>query len=210
VEVAERYADGEATSDQLSEAARAADPNFRWLSDAYNAASGSYRHSSLLDGDAPCAAYAAYNAVAPFTAAATDTRDFTDRAATAAATATAYSSSKFAAKRYQWRVWKESQQRAYAALCPLLRDLFGLLPSCEVRIEPAWLAWDNGTVRRLAEAAYEERQLPSGHLDPTRLGVLADALEEAGCPDAELLGHLRGPGPHVRGCFAADAVRGRS
>jgi hypothetical protein len=39
--------------------------------------------------------------------------------------------------------------------------------------------------------------------------VLADMLEEAGCSDPQLLGHLRSPGPHVRGCFAVDALLGR-
>jgi hypothetical protein len=38
-----------------------------------------------------------------------------------------------------------------------------------------------------------------------RLAVLADALEEAGA-EGELLGHLRGLGPHVRGCWAVDLV----
>jgi hypothetical protein len=61
-------------------------------------------------------------------------------------------------------------------------------------------------VVRLAESAYEERDLPSGHLDHARLAILADALEEAGCTDGKLLGHLRGPGPHARGCFALDLV----
>ena len=36
------------------------------------------------------------------------------------------------------------------------------------------------------------------------------ALEEAGCTDAQLLAHVRSPGPHVRGCFAVDAVLGKS
>jgi hypothetical protein len=76
-------------------------------------------------------------------------------------------------------------------------------------IDPDWLAWNEGLVRRLAEAAYEERTLPAGTLDPARLAVLADALEEAGCTEAELLGHLRGPGPHVRGCWALDVVLGK-
>jgi hypothetical protein len=40
--------------------------------------------------------------------------------------------------------------------------------------------------------------------------VLADALEEAGCADADILGHLRGPGPHVRGCFVLDFLLGKS
>jgi hypothetical protein len=42
-----------------------------------------------------------------------------------------------------------------------------------------------------------------------RIPLLADALEDAGCTDAELLGHLRGPGPHVRGCWAVDVVLGK-
>ena len=46
-----------------------------------------------------------------------------------------------------------------------------------------------------------DRPRPEGTLDPQRLLVLADALEEAGCANAEVLGHLRGPGPHVRGCW---------
>jgi hypothetical protein len=37
--------------------------------------------------------------------------------------------------------------------------------------------------------------------------VLADALEEAGCADGDLLGHLRQQGAvHVRGCWAVDAL----
>jgi hypothetical protein len=64
-----------------------------------------------------------------------------------------------------------------------------------------------GTVVRLAQAAYDARVLPAGTLEPERLAVLADALEEAGCADEALLGHLREPGAsHVRGCFALDAI----
>jgi hypothetical protein len=62
-------------------------------------------------------------------------------------------------------------------------------------------------VVRLAQATYEERHLPEGTLDNTRLLILADALEEAGCTDTDILCHLRGPGPHVRGCWVADLVR---
>ena len=62
------------------------------------------------------------------------------------------------------------------------------------------------TAARLASAAYEDRNLPEGTVDLVRLAVLADALEDAGCTDADLLGHLRGPGPHVRGCWAVDLI----
>jgi hypothetical protein len=92
-----------------------------------------------------------------------------------------------------------------------LRDIFGpLLFRPSLTIDPAWLTWGNGTVEQLAQAVYEERALPSGHLDPARLAVLADALLDAGCPqDHELLLHLRAPGPHVRGCIAVDRLTGR-
>jgi hypothetical protein len=48
-------------------------------------------------------------------------------------------------------------------------------------IAPLLLVWSDCIVVRLAQAAYEERLLPKGTLDPCRLGVLADALEDAGC-----------------------------
>jgi hypothetical protein len=48
----------------------------------------------------------------------------------------------------------------------------GLLPS----------PWLTPTVVSLAHAAYDSRDEATGHLDPVRLAVLADALEEAGCP----------------------------
>jgi hypothetical protein len=87
-----------------------------------------------------------------------------------------------------------------------LRDLFGN-PFHPAALDPAWLAWHDGLIRQLAQAAYQERQLPSGHLDPDRLAVLADALEEAGCTDQEILGHLRQPGAvHVRGCHVVDLL----
>jgi hypothetical protein len=38
--------------------------------------------------------------------------------------------------------------------------------------------------------------------------TLPVALEESGAT-RELVGHLRGPGPHVRGCHVVDAVLGR-
>jgi hypothetical protein len=90
-----------------------------------------------------------------------------------------------------------------------LRDIFGSLPFREVHIDPRWLAWNDGTVRRLATDIYEDRALPQGTLDSARLAVLADALEESGCSDEEILGRLRGPGPHVRGCFALDMLLGK-
>lgn len=39
-----------------------------------------------------------------------------------------------------------------------------------------------------------------------RLPILADALEDAGCADVELLDHCRDVGPHVRGCWVIDVL----
>jgi hypothetical protein len=72
------------------------------------------------------------------------------------------------------------------------------------------VGWNGGFVCRLAQAAYDDRQLPDGALDPSRLAVLADALEDAGCTDRAILVHLRRPGPHVRGCGPVDLLTGRS
>ncbi len=91
----------------------------------------------------------------------------------------------------------------------LLRDIFGN-PFRKVGVQPAWLSQNGGIVIRLAQAAYDDRIMPSGTLGRSRLAVLADSLEEAGCRDAAILGHLRGPGPHVRGCWALDAILANS
>jgi hypothetical protein len=84
-----------------------------------------------------------------------------------------------------------------------LEELFGN-PFRPVSLAPAWLT---PTVLKLAQAAYDNRLLPSGQLDNTGLAILADALEEAGCDNQDILSHLRGPGPLVRGCWAVDLVR---
>jgi hypothetical protein len=97
----------------------------------------------------------------------------------------------------------EQEKEAKAAL---IRDIFGPLPFRPVNIPPSVRTWQDATVVRLAEACCEYRRLPAGTLEAERLAVLADALEEAGCNDGEILAHLRSPGPHVRGCFVLDLI----
>jgi hypothetical protein len=87
----------------------------------------------------------------------------------------------------------------------LVRDIVGN----PFRLIPFSSSWRTPDVHALAGAAYQERLLPSGRLDPYRLAVLADALEEVGA-EAELVAHLRRPDCHVRGCWAVDCVLGRS
>jgi hypothetical protein len=69
-------------------------------------------------------------------------------------------------------------------------------------LNPAWLVWNGGGVLGLAR---EVRRKKAFDLLP----VLADALEDAGCTDAALLGRLRGGGPHKRGCWVIDLLLGK-
>jgi hypothetical protein len=83
----------------------------------------------------------------------------------------------------------------------VLRDLFGPLPFRPVSLDPAWLSWQGGEVARLARSLYDEGRWQD-------LPVLADALEDAGCTDPDLLGHCRSGGGHAKGCWATDLVLG--
>jgi hypothetical protein len=83
-----------------------------------------------------------------------------------------------------------------------LRDVFGN-PFRSPPVSQPWLEWNDGTVVKLAEGIYEDRAFD-------HLPVLADALEDAGCHDADILGHCRDAGPHVRGCWVVDLLTGRN
>jgi hypothetical protein len=92
----------------------------------------------------------------------------------------------------------------------LICDIFGNPFRPSPPLPAAVPAWNDGTVRRIAEGIYEERQLPAGTLSAARLAILADALLDAGCEDEDLIAHCRSDGPHVRGCWAVDLILGKS
>jgi hypothetical protein len=81
---------------------------------------------------------------------------------------------------------------------PLLHCIFGN-PFRPVTFDAAW---QTTTVTGLAAAIYAEKSFD-------RMPILADALEESGCTDGDILSHCRGPGPHVRGCWVVDLVLGK-
>jgi hypothetical protein len=83
----------------------------------------------------------------------------------------------------------------------MFRDIFGN-PFRPVVLDPAWLAWNGGTVRKMAQAIYDDRAFD-------RLPILADALEEAGCANRDILDHCRSGGDHVRGCWVIDLLLGK-
>ena len=79
----------------------------------------------------------------------------------------------------------------------LLRDIFGN-PFRPVAFDPEW--WTDTAVA-IARQMYESR-------DFSAMPILADALQDADCDNADVLDHCRGPGPHVRGCWVVDLVLG--
>lgn len=92
----------------------------------------------------------------------------------------------------------------------------GVLSRTEVKQLWRRVNWLTPTVISLASAAYDKRQ-PDGLLDPARLAVLADALEEAGCGPMlptfaphPIVEHLRSAATHARGCWVVDLLLGKA
>jgi hypothetical protein len=81
----------------------------------------------------------------------------------------------------------------------LIREVFGSIGFRPVHYDPSWLTPD---AKKLSEVIYDERAFD-------RLTELADALEEAGCTNVEILNHCRQRGEHVRGCWALDLLLGK-
>jgi hypothetical protein len=90
----------------------------------------------------------------------------------------------------------DSQIRA--KITGLLRDVVGN-PFRPAAAEKRWLAWKGGIIAKTARELYDGRAFE-------KLPSLADALEEAGCTDSDILAHCRGRGPHVRGCWVLDLI----
>jgi hypothetical protein len=84
----------------------------------------------------------------------------------------------------------------------LLRCILGN-PFHPIACNPSWLSWHDGMIPKLAQAIYDERAFD-------RMAILADALEEAGCTDQNILGHCRSAGEHAKGCWVIDVLLGKS
>jgi hypothetical protein len=97
--------------------------------------------------------------------------------------------------------WDEKHADEASHQLALLRDIFDN-PFRPVPIDSSWVLLNGGIVVNLAQGIYDERAFD-------RLPILADSLEEAGCHDADILGHCRQPGEHVRGCWVVDSLLGK-
>lgn len=113
--------------------------------------------------------------------------------------------------------WFSVSTKFAATQAALLRDLMGnpwrpwqcrcdaevghYCEWCEVRA--SWCLWNNCTVPRMAAAIYQERRWED-------MPILADALEDSGATDPDILAHCRSGDPHARGCWVVDLLLGKS
>ena len=109
----------------------------------------------------------------------------------------AWHNAMFARQPFEWTD-PHAREGGQAEQVAAIRDIFGN-PFRSAAFDPAWLT---PSMAAQARGVYEGRAFD-------RLPILADALEEAGCDNGELLAHCRGDGPHVRGCWAVDLMLGR-
>ncbi len=99
-------------------------------------------------------------------------------------------------RRGRWPPAFEGTGRVY---CNLTRDIFGN-PFRPAAFSPAWRT---STVLALASQMYISRDFGA-------MPILADALQEGGCDNADVLNHCRDANaPHVRGCWVVDLVLGK-
>jgi hypothetical protein len=97
--------------------------------------------------------------------------------------------------------WMAARRPELAWQAEVIHDIFGgvfhTVDLFRARlVDPAWLS---PAVTALARGMYDSR-------DFAAMPVLADALQDRGCDDADILVHCRGSGPHTRGCWVVDRL----
>jgi hypothetical protein len=193
VELSERAAEGQASRQELRAAEEEAEAVRRWTQQHFYEVSresptGAERWRM---GAASSLAQAAANAAA---------RRFSVMSAETAATTTATA--------VLWlggagEAGQQAMRDLMARQARLVRCIFGNPFRPPPEVHPAWLSWNGGAVRKLAASILAERRFGD-------LPVLADALEEASCADADLLRHCRDGGEHALGCWVLDRLLGKA
>jgi hypothetical protein len=198
VEVSERHAEGRASRAELADAHAAAEEPVRAAEEAVRAAA--QQPGAVGSLSQPAFVRRSAGATAASWAAASQSGNRVSHIVSVSAAQVRWAAAGAPLGSREALAAREAEERTQTTL---LRCIFGDPFHLPAPVAPAVLAWHGAAARRLAEAIYEARRFEN-------LPVLADLLEEAGLTDAALLGHLRGPGPHVLGCHALDAVLGKS
>lgn len=183
IRVAEDFADGRAAADALDEAEAEAEDVYQQIN--------LDRGESEAGSSPETAAYAAWLASSSYWRDPHETHAYLPDDAKEAASAVVDSLGE-----NPGRLPSERRHQA-----DLLRCIVGN-PFRPVELDTAWLAYSDAAVVKIATVVYEERAWD-------RIPILADALEDAGCANTDILEHCRGPGPHVRGCWVVDLLLGK-
>src|SRR5262249_46650189 len=114
-------------------------------------------------------------------------------AATRAARSGARVAARSAARNKAWSgreardaAWWHARAATRFTQASIFRDIIGT-PFRSIALAPSWLAWHGGLIVSMARQMYDSR-------DFTDMLVMADALEESGCQDQDILGHCRSGG----------------
>jgi hypothetical protein len=195
VEASEAFADGAITAQRLAAAQSRAKAAASRAAAAYQAANAIWlplwRSVAARRGDGPCVP-------SEEAAAAEEASIAAGEMLSAALLVVEIANGNAEEVAFSWEAIPLGLQVNPSEFIPLLRCLFGN----PFRPADMLAAWRTPTVLALATAAYQERTFD-------RLPILADALEEAGCTNTEILSHCRLPGDHARGCWVVDAVLGK-
>jgi hypothetical protein len=190
--VAERFADGLARADELAGVRRAMTAEFR------NRRREEIRRAALAQTGCDDQADArAVSWAGPWDAAKALLRSVAHDAAIHAANAAAVTREFSVLSEREAAKWEELGRQE-----TLLRDLMSDPFRKPHSVNRAWLAWSDSCAEKIAAAIYADRAFD-------RLPILADALEDAGCDNDDILAHCRGRGPHVRGCWVLDLIVGK-
>ena len=178
VKVAELFADGLASQEELIEAHQAA-------MDAHFSAAWRASHADAWDAAHRASLYAAKGVAYPAAKRAVRKQKAVGTGALNVRT-----------------IWQEAIEPAMAATrmaqAALLRE--GIAnPFRPVTIDPTWLSANDAAVVKLAQDIYDGRSFGD-------LPMLAHALEEAGCTNDDILTHCRTESGHVQGCWVVDLL----
>ena len=202
VEVFERFVDGQATADEFTKANQAVNAATDDASNVVSEADAMYSEDDTTGGDyamaeALCSAAYGLCYIAEATPRVAHSASCAASAVGSEQEAVVYAKDPEANVKAQGAC-ELARATETAVQTRLVRDIFGN-PFRPVTIDPSWLT---STTVSLAEGIYSDRAFD-------RMPILADALQDAGCDSADILGHCRSDGPHVRGCWVIDLLLGK-
>jgi len=104
----------------------------------------------------------------------------------------------FSKEFYAWATWKPFHRDHRTVAISLIYDIMGH-PYASPQFSPTWRTF---ATTGIASTIYEDHAFST-------MPMLADALEEAGCDNSDILSHCRSKSPHVQGCWVLDLILGK-